>query len=96
MEVICGLFGTLSEEFSQTMLGKLVALLRPNPFEHLDVTTLNGCSVIEKLYFPSDLLLTAPVRCDPRAPPPILSSLKFSVKDQQRIMLICCPVSLYV
>jgi hypothetical protein len=29
-------FGTLSEEYSQTMFGKLVATLRPNPFEHLD------------------------------------------------------------
>ena len=32
-------FGTMSEEFSQTMFGKLVALLRPNPFEHLDEAT---------------------------------------------------------
>jgi hypothetical protein len=37
-----GVFGTLSEEFSQTMFGKLVALLRPNPFEHLDEATLNA------------------------------------------------------
>jgi hypothetical protein len=29
-------FGTLSEEYSQTMFGKLVAALRPNPFEQLD------------------------------------------------------------
>ncbi len=35
-------FGTLSEEFSQTMFGKLVAALRPNPFEHLDEATLNA------------------------------------------------------
>jgi hypothetical protein len=35
-------FGTLSEEFSQTMFGKLMALLRPNPFEHLDEATLNA------------------------------------------------------
>ena len=33
-----GVFRTLS----QTMFGKLVALLRPNPFEHLDETTLNA------------------------------------------------------
>jgi len=37
-----GVFGTMSEEFSQTMFGKLVALLRPNPFEHLDEATLNA------------------------------------------------------
>jgi hypothetical protein len=37
-----GVFATLSEEFSQTMFGKLVALLRPNPFEHLDEATLNA------------------------------------------------------
>jgi hypothetical protein len=35
-------FGTLSEEYSQTMFGKLVAALRPNPYEHLDEATLNG------------------------------------------------------
>jgi len=35
-------FGTLSEEFCQTLLGKLVASLRPNPFEHLDEATLNA------------------------------------------------------
>jgi hypothetical protein len=35
-------FGTLSEEYSQTMFGKLVAALRPNPFEHLDEATLNA------------------------------------------------------
>ena len=35
-------FGTLSEEYSQTMFGKLVAALRPNPHEFLDEATLNG------------------------------------------------------
>jgi hypothetical protein len=35
-------FGTVSEDFSQTMFGKLVALLRPNPFEDLDEATLNA------------------------------------------------------
>jgi hypothetical protein len=35
-------FGTLSEEYSQTMFGKLVATLRPNPFEQLDEATLNA------------------------------------------------------
>jgi hypothetical protein len=35
-------FGTLSEEYSQTMFGKLVAALRPNPFEQLDEATLNA------------------------------------------------------
>jgi hypothetical protein len=35
-------FGTLSEEYSQTMFGKLVAALRPNPFEQLDQATLNA------------------------------------------------------
>jgi hypothetical protein len=37
-----GVFGTLSEEYSQTMFGKLVAALRPNPFEQLDEATLNA------------------------------------------------------
>jgi hypothetical protein len=35
-------FGTLSEDYSQTMFGKLVAALRPNPYEHLDEATLNA------------------------------------------------------
>ena len=35
-------FGTLSEDFSQTMFGKLIAALRPNPFEQLDEATLNA------------------------------------------------------
>ena len=35
-----GVFGTMSEEFSQTMFGKLVALLRPHALEHLDEATL--------------------------------------------------------
>jgi hypothetical protein len=35
-------FGTLSEDYSQTMFGKLVAALRPNPHEHLDEATLNA------------------------------------------------------
>ena len=35
-----GVFGTTSEEFSQTMFGKLVALLRPHALEHLDEATL--------------------------------------------------------
>ena len=35
-----GVFGTMSEKFSQTMLGKLVALLRPHALEHLDEATL--------------------------------------------------------
>jgi len=35
-------FGTLSEDYSQTMFGKLVAALRPNPFEELDEATLNA------------------------------------------------------
>ena len=35
-------FGTLSEDYSQTMFGKLVAALRPNPFEQLDEATLNA------------------------------------------------------
>ena len=43
-------FGTMSEEFSQTMFGKLVALLRPNPFEHLDEATLNaGIALVASL-----------------------------------------------
>jgi len=36
-----GVFGTLSEEYSQAMFGKLVAALRPTPFEQLDEATLN-------------------------------------------------------
>lgn len=35
-------FGTMSEEYSQTMFGKLVAALRPNPHENLDEATLNA------------------------------------------------------
>lgn len=35
-------FGTLSEDYSQTMFGKLVVALRPNPHEHLDEATLNA------------------------------------------------------
>jgi hypothetical protein len=35
-------FGTLSEDYSQTMFGKLVAALRPNPHEQLDEATLNA------------------------------------------------------
>lgn len=35
-------FGTLSEDYSQTMFGKLVAGLRPSPHEHLDEATLNA------------------------------------------------------
>jgi hypothetical protein len=35
-------FGTLSEDYSQTMFGKLVAGLRPNPHELLDEATLNA------------------------------------------------------
>jgi hypothetical protein len=35
-------FGTLSEDYSQTMFGKLVVALRPNPFEQLDEATLNA------------------------------------------------------
>jgi hypothetical protein len=35
-------FGTLSEDYSQTMFGKLVAALRPNPFDELDEATLNA------------------------------------------------------
>jgi hypothetical protein len=33
---------TLSDEFAEVMLGKLIASLRPNPFEHLDEATLNA------------------------------------------------------
>ncbi|MGB6797895.1 MAG: hypothetical protein WBE48_15365 [Xanthobacteraceae bacterium] len=35
-------FGTLSEDYSQTMFGKLVVALRPNPHEQLDEATLNA------------------------------------------------------
>ncbi len=35
-------FGTLSEDYSQTMFGKLVMALRPNPHEQLDEATLNA------------------------------------------------------
>jgi hypothetical protein len=35
-------FGTLSEDYSQTMFGKLIAALRPNPHEQLDEATLNA------------------------------------------------------
>ncbi len=35
-------FGTLSEDYSQTMFGKLIVALRPNPHEQLDEATLNA------------------------------------------------------
>jgi hypothetical protein len=33
---------TLSDEFAEFMLGKLITALRPGPFDHLDETTLNA------------------------------------------------------
>jgi len=33
---------TLSDEFAELMLGKLVSALRPGPFDHLDEATLNA------------------------------------------------------
>ena len=45
-----GVFGMMSEEFSQTMFGKLVALLRPHALEHLDEATLNaGIALVASL-----------------------------------------------
>jgi hypothetical protein len=35
-------FGTLSEEFAATMMGKLISGLRPNPYDLLGETTLNA------------------------------------------------------
>jgi hypothetical protein len=35
-------FGTLSEEFATTMMGKLISGLRPNPFDLLEEATLNA------------------------------------------------------
>jgi hypothetical protein len=35
-------FGTLSEEFAATMVGKLISGLRPNPYDLLGETTLNA------------------------------------------------------
>ena len=49
-------FGTLSEEFSQTMLGKLVAALRPNPHEGLDEETLNAAIALIASMNPQDEL----------------------------------------
>lgn len=49
-------FGTLSDEFSQTMLGKLVAALRPNPLEGLDEAALNAAiALIDSLKPQSEL-----------------------------------------
>jgi hypothetical protein len=33
---------TLSDEFAEVMLGKLITALRPGPFDHLDEATLNA------------------------------------------------------
>ncbi len=35
-------FGTLSEEFAATMMGKLISGLRPNPYDLLGEATLNA------------------------------------------------------
>jgi hypothetical protein len=37
---------TLSDEFAEVMLGKLVTALRPGPFDHLDEATLNAAIAI--------------------------------------------------
>jgi hypothetical protein len=47
---------TLSEEFVDVMLGKLVGALRPSPFDHLDESTLNaGLALISSLQPQSEL-----------------------------------------
>ena len=33
---------TLSDEFAEVMLGKLISALRPGPFDHLDEPTLDA------------------------------------------------------
>jgi hypothetical protein len=47
-------FGTRSEEFSQMMIGKLVAHLRPNQRDTLDETTLNGAIALIASLQPQD------------------------------------------
>ena len=37
---------TLSDEFAEVMLGKLITALRPGPFDHLDEATLNAAIAI--------------------------------------------------
>jgi hypothetical protein len=37
---------TLSDEFAEVMLGKLVTALRPGPFDHLDEATLNAAIAV--------------------------------------------------
>ena len=37
---------TLSDEFAEFMLGKLVAALRPSPFDNLDEATLNAAIAV--------------------------------------------------
>jgi len=37
---------TLSDEFAEFMLGKLITALRPGPFDHLDEATLNAAIAV--------------------------------------------------
>src|SRR5450759_1501765 len=37
---------TLSDEFAEFMLGKLITVLRPGPFDHLDEATLNAAIAV--------------------------------------------------
>src|ERR1039458_6642117 len=37
---------TLSDEFAEVMLGKLITALRPGPFDHLDEATLNAAIAV--------------------------------------------------
>jgi len=37
---------TLSDEFAEVMLGKLITALRPGPFDHLDEATLNAAMAV--------------------------------------------------
>jgi hypothetical protein len=39
---LCQAFGTVSDEFAEVMLGKLLAALRPGPFDTLDEASLNA------------------------------------------------------
>ncbi len=44
---LCQAFGnTLSDEFAEFMLGKLVSALRPGPFDNLDESTLNAAIAV--------------------------------------------------
>jgi hypothetical protein len=47
---------TLSDQFVETMMGKLISGLRPNPFDILEEATLNGALTVIASYKPTSEL----------------------------------------